>query len=192
MHAALSVGKAHFEQCGYQSAGADVVTCHYPTAVYQLLNGVEGVAEILGIFHRGDIVAHLAETLCECASAEALLVEREVYVVDGCVLVVHHYGRYHLADVAYLAAGTHDDRSRGNDLVAVGILLGHGERVFTGRHIHLYGAAEVGKGLDSTVKAGVLALLRAAGPHPVGREAEAVHAFRERCPHDVGKSLGHG
>ena len=55
----------------------------------------------------------------------------------------------------------------------------------------MQGAAEVAQCLDGTIEAGVLTLLRAAGPHPVGRERERVHAFCQRSPDDVGQCLGH-
>ena len=53
-------------------------------------------------------------------------------------------------------------------------------------------AAEVGEGLHAGIQSGILALLRAAGPHPVGRERDGVHAVGHGCPDDVRQGLGHG
>ena len=39
------------------------------------------------------------------------------------------------------------------------------------------------------IETGILTLLAAAGPHPVGGEAHAVHALAERSPDDVGQTL---
>ena len=65
------------------------------------------------------------------------------------------------------------------------------KRVFSGGHVDLQGTTEVGKGVHRTVQAGILSLLRTAGPHPVGRKRKTVHAIGQRSPHDVGKCLCH-
>ena len=83
VHAALCVGEAHFEKSGYHTAGADVVTCHYEVFLDKLLNGVERVAEVFGILHCRNVVAYLAEALRKGTSAKALLVEREIDVIDA-------------------------------------------------------------------------------------------------------------
>ena len=61
--AALRVGEGHLEQRGDETTGRDVVTSHDPAAVDELLHGHEGVGKVLGILHRGHIVAHLAKAL---------------------------------------------------------------------------------------------------------------------------------
>ena len=71
---AVNICKAHLKQRCNHTACADVVSGHYPAVAYQFLKGVEGVAEVFRILHRGHVVAHLAERLCECAAAEAKLV----------------------------------------------------------------------------------------------------------------------
>ena len=73
-----------------------------------------------------------------------------------------------LANVAYLSAGRDDDRTRSDHLV-VAILLGHGQRVFSGRDVDAQLASEIGRGLYGLVEARVLALV-AARPHPVGAQ----------------------
>ena len=83
VHSALGVGEAHLEKSGYHTAGADVVTCHYEAFLDKLLNGVERVAEVFGILHSRNVVAYLAEALCKSTSAQALLIEREVDVIDA-------------------------------------------------------------------------------------------------------------
>ena len=82
MHTAFSVGEAHLEQCGDQTACRDVVTCHNPALLDHLLNCVEAVGEVLRVLHGRYVVANEAEALCECATAETLLVEREVDMVE--------------------------------------------------------------------------------------------------------------
>ena len=52
-------------------------------------------------------------------------------------------------------------------------------------------AAEVAERLHSGVETRVFALLRAARPHPVGRERDALETFCHRSPHDVGKCFCH-
>ena len=79
---AFLVGETHFEEGCDKTAGADVVACHDPSLLYHLLNGVEGINEILRIYYRRHVVAYLAEALCECRATELLLVEREVDMIE--------------------------------------------------------------------------------------------------------------
>ena len=60
VYAAGSVGEGHLQQCGDQAAGADVVACHDPTAADEVLHRFETFGEVVGVGHRGHIVAHLA------------------------------------------------------------------------------------------------------------------------------------
>ena len=96
---------------------------HDPALLDELLNDHEGVGKVLGVLHRGHVVAHLAQRLRKGRAAQVLLVEGEVDMIDGGVLVVDEDGRDHLLDVADLSTGTDDDRSRRNNFLAVGILL---------------------------------------------------------------------
>ena len=141
---------------------------HDPSALDELLHGVEGIGEVLGVLHRGHVVAHIAQALCEGRAAEPLLVEAEVNMVERRALVVDDDGRHHLLHVAHLSTGADDDRSRRYDLLAVGVLLCQRERVLARGHVDVQVAAEVAQGLHGGVEPCVLALLRAAGPHPVG------------------------
>ena len=120
---AFRVGEAHFEQTGDQTAGRDVVSGEDEALVDEFLNGVEGIAEIFGVLHRWHVGAHEAAALCEGRTGETEVVEGEVDVIERCVLVVDNDRRHHLADVAHLTAGADDDRSRRDDLLAVGVLL---------------------------------------------------------------------
>ena len=126
VQAAVGVCEAHLEQRGDKSSGRDVMAGHHPSAPYQLLHGVERIAEVVGVLHRGHVVAHPAQALCEGAAAEPLPVKGEVDVIKRRVLVVDEHGRHHLAHVADLASGRYDDRSGCYHLGAVGILLAHG------------------------------------------------------------------
>ena len=58
------------------------MTSHDPTLLYHLLNCVEAVGEVFWVLYGRNIVAYEAEALCECATAETLLVEREVDMVE--------------------------------------------------------------------------------------------------------------
>ena len=191
VHTATGVGEAHLQQCGDESAGRDIVSGHDPTLLDEFLNGIKAVGEVLGILHGRHVVAYLSKALCESRTAQPLLVEREVDMIEAAVLVVHHHGADHFLDVRHLAAGTDDDGTRRDDLLAIGILLAQRQRVFTCRHVDMQVATEVRQCLYALVQTGVLAFLRAAGPHPVGREADAAESFGERSPHDVGQCLGH-
>ena len=197
--ASLAVGEAHLEERRHQSAGRDIVTRQNPSAAHHLLYGIESIAEILsieahllvgiGISH---IVAHAAQRLCKGCSAQLRRLEREVDVVEIGVLVVHQHGRHHLADVCHLCTSADDDRSGCNHFRAVGIFLRHRERVFSRRNVHTDALTEATQRIDGTIEARILALLRAAGPHPVGRETHAVDTVGQRSPHDVCQRLGNG
>ena len=78
----LRVGKAHLQQRRYQTTGRDVVTSHHPSFLDKFLYRHEGIGKIFGILHRRHITAHLAQTLCKGGTAQPLLVEREVDMVQ--------------------------------------------------------------------------------------------------------------
>ena len=143
MDTTFLVCEAHLKKCGNKTTGTDIVTSHYPVLLYHFLNGVEGVNEVFGVLHRRHVVAHLAEALCECRSAELLLVEREVDMIERRILVVDQYRRDNLTNIAYLATACNDDCSRRNNLLAVRILLGKREGIFSRRYINLKCTAEV-------------------------------------------------
>ena len=159
VHAALRVGEAHLQQGHNQTAGRDVVACHDPSALDEFLNRHERVGKVFGILHRRHVVAHLAEGLREGRTAQSLFIEREVDMIDGSVLVVDQHGRHHFLYVAHLAASRHDDRSRRDDLLTVGILLRERERVLARRHVDVQFAAEVAQCLDGSIESCVLAFL---------------------------------
>ena len=191
-HTSLHVREAHLEQGGDETAGRDVVSGQDEALVHQLLNGQEGVAEVFGVLHGRHVVAHLAQRLGEGRTAQLQVVEAEVDVVERRLVVVHQHGRNHLLHVAHLAAGRYDDRTRSDDLATVGVFLRHGEGVLARRYVDLQGTTEVAQCLDGRVEACILTLLRAAGPHPVGRERYAIEPFGQRCPYEVGQRLAHG
>ena len=60
MQAAFPIGKTHLQKRGDQTARRNVVACHHPAPLHQLLHRIEGIGKILRILHRGHIVAHLA------------------------------------------------------------------------------------------------------------------------------------
>ena len=82
MQTTCHVGKGHFEQGGYQTAGRDVVAGHDPSLPDEFLHRIEAVGEVLGILDRGHIIAHLAQCLGESRAAEALGIETEVDMIE--------------------------------------------------------------------------------------------------------------
>ena len=106
-------------------------------------------------------------------------------------VVVHNHRTHNLLHVTHLTTGADNHCSRTDDLGAVRIFLGHGQRVLASRHIHLDGAAEVAQRLHAGVQTGILTLLRTTWPHPVGRQGNAVQALSKRSPHDVGERFCH-
>ena len=191
VHSTPIVGETHLQQCGNQSTGRNVMSGYNPSLLNELLYGIEAIGKILRILHRRHIIAHLTQTLGKGRSAEALLIEREVDMIDAGIFVAQQHGAHHLLDILHLAAGTHDDCSRRDNLLAIGILLAQRERVFSGRHVDVQVAAEVRQGFHAFVQTGILAFLRAARPHPVSRQADAVESLGKRCPHNVGQCLGY-
>ena len=82
VHTALDVGECHLKECGDETASTDVMSAVYPTAVNHLVDRVEGICEVLRVLHCGNIIAHLTKTLGKCTTAETLLVEREVDMIE--------------------------------------------------------------------------------------------------------------
>ena len=162
---------------------------HHPSTADELLHSVEAVDEIFRIGHCRHIASHLAQALCKGRTAETLLAEREIDVVEARALVVHQHGADHLAHIVDLAATAHDHRSGSDDLLTVRILLRHRQRILTRRNIHAECAAEVAQGFHSTVQTGILAFLRTARPHPVGRERHALQALCKRGPYHIRERL---
>ena len=75
VQATLHIGEGHLKQGGDQTTCADVVTGKQQPFVHQLLNGIEGVAEIFWILHRRNVAAHLAQTLGKSRTTQTELVE---------------------------------------------------------------------------------------------------------------------
>ena len=186
------IGETHFQQGGDEASGADVVSSQNESSADAVLNGIEGIAEVFGRGAAGNVGAHLSLCLGESASSEAEGIEREIDMIEGALRFVGQHGADNLADVRYLASCRNDDGTWSNHFPSVGVFLRHGEAVLACGDIDAEGAAEVRKRLDSCIEACILALLRAAGPHPVSAEADAVEAFCERSPHDICQSLGNG
>ena len=112
-------------------------------------------------------------------------------MIESGLFLIDHHRRNYLFHVAYLTTGTHDDRTRRDDFLAAGILLAHGQGIFSGRHVDFQSTTEIGQSLYTLVQTGIFAFLRAARPHPVGRERHAVQPFGQRCPYDIGQRFGH-
>ena len=143
LQSALRVGEAHFEQSGDEAACADVVSGEQEAMAHALLHGIECIAEIFGILHRGHVGAYASQALCQRTATQMQGVKREVDVVEGALRLCGEHGTHHLADVGYLSAAGDDDGSRRDNLGTVRVFLGHGEAVFARGHINLQLAAEV-------------------------------------------------
>ena len=92
VHTACGVGKTHLQQCGDHTTCADVVASHDDPLLDQSLQGIEGITEVFRIAHRGHIIAHLAQALCEGTTAKTLLAEGEVDMIEGGFVAVDHHG----------------------------------------------------------------------------------------------------
>ena len=99
------------------------MTCHNPTLLDHLLNSHEGIGKVLRILHRWHIVAYLTQALGESRTAKSLLVETEVDMVDGCVLIIYQDWRNDLLNVADLTTGRYNHCSRRDNLLTIRILL---------------------------------------------------------------------
>ena len=121
MDTTFGIGETHLQEGCYQTTGTDVVTCYHPSTLNHLLHHHEGITEVFGILHCRHVVAHLVEALSKGRTAEMQFVKGEVDMIETGVFVVH---QYRLAHIAHLAAGAHNHRTRRDNLLAVGILLG--------------------------------------------------------------------
>ena len=197
MHATLGVGKAHLKQAGHQTACAYVMSGQDQSITYQFLYSQEGITEILSILYRRNVASHPSHALCQGRAAKLQPVEGEVYVIQAARDVVVDYRTYNPAYVLNLTASTYYYGSRTDNLLSVWVFLSHRQRILAGRNVDTQRTAEVAQSLDGSVQASILTLLRAAGPHPVGRQAHAVQGTRtsflthcERCPYQVRQRLG--
>ena len=189
--AALRVGEAHFEQAGYESARADIVTAAHESFFNQGLRGVERVDKVVGLGYIGRLLSDGALGLCKGRASQGQRRVGEVDMVEGRGHGGVDYWPYHAAHVAYESAGAHYDGARSDNLAAVGILLRERQTVLARGHVNMQVAAEKAQCLDGIIESGVFTLLRAARPHPVGRKRDAVEFFLKGCEHDIGECLGH-
>ena len=190
-HTAFYVRETHFEQCGNQTTGRYIVSCKDQSFVDKFLYGKECIAEIFSVLYARYIIAYLTQRLGESRTTQFQFVEAEVDMIKCSLFIVDQYRRYNFFHVGNFAACRNNHCSRRNDFLTVRIFLCHRQRVFSGRNIDLQRTAEVAQCFNSCVKAGILTFLRAARPHPVGRQRNAVHAFRHRSPNKVGQCFGY-
>ena len=189
---AFHTSEAHFQETGDETTGGDVVTCQEKTFLNKLLHGVEGIAEIIGRSHASHVISHFSLRLSKGRTAKCQRRGGEVNVIEAALRHVLQDGIHHFADVVHLAAGADDDGARRDNLLAVGILLREGERVFSGRNVNLQFTAEAAEGFDGSIEAGVLTLLGTAGPHPVGGEGDGVKTIAQGGEDKVGQGFGDG
>ena len=67
------------------------MTSHDPSATNQFLDGIEAVGKVFRIFHGRHVTTHLSQALGKSTTAQSLVVEREVDMIERAVLVVDHY-----------------------------------------------------------------------------------------------------
>ena len=64
-HTTFHIGKAHLQQGCNQTTSRDIVTSHDDSLADELLDSIEGIAEVVGIGNGWHIVAYLIERLCK-------------------------------------------------------------------------------------------------------------------------------
>ena len=162
------VGKGHFEQGRNQTTARNVVASHHLALANQLLHAFERSSKVACRRNVGSLIAHLANGLRECATAQVEL--RTAHIdIDQTALRVLQRCTNALLNVAHLGCRSDNHRTRCDHSLTVLILLGHRQRVLTRRNIdtQLYG--HIACSLHCIIQTSVLALV-AAGPHPVCAE----------------------
>ena len=96
-----------------------------------------------------------------------------------------------LLHVRDLTDSADDDGAWAQDLLAVGVLLRHGERVLTRGDIDAERDCEVRSSLYRVVETSIFALI-AAGPHPVGTEGNTLEAVGKGRKDNVRQCLSDG
>ena len=96
-----------------------------------------------------------------------------------------------LLHIRDLTDSADDDGAWAQDLLAVGVLLRHGERVLTRGDIDAERDREVRSSLYRVVETSIFALI-AAGPHPVGAEGNALKAVSKGRKDNVRQCLSDG
>ena len=91
----------------------------------RVLYGVESVTEVFRIFHGRNLVTQLVQGLGEGGTTQLQGIEREVYIINVCILVLSYYRRDDFLDIANLGTGGDNHRTRGDHLI-VTVLLRHG------------------------------------------------------------------
>ena len=190
VNAALHVGKTHLQQRNDDTARRNVVSCQYKSLIYKRLHGVEGFAERLGTCHIGTVVAQSAQDLRKTRSAQRWRRVGEVYIYKCGFGNVLDVGCNNLLDVAHLAGCRDDYRAGRHYLLAVGIFLGHRERILAGGDVDAECNCKFACSLHSRIQAGVFALVFA-GPHPVGTQGDGVDSILQRGKDNVGQRLGY-
>ena len=80
-HTAFHIGEAHFEQGSDKTTGRNVMSGKNQSLADQLLHGKKSIAEVFGILHAGNFIAHLTQSLSKGRTAEFQVVETEVYMI---------------------------------------------------------------------------------------------------------------
>ena len=146
------------------------MSCKDQAFVDKFLYGKESIAEIFGILYARYFVTNFTQRLCESRTTQFQFIEAEINMIKRSLFIVNQYRRYHFLYIGNFTTGRNNHSSRRNHFLTVRILLCHRQRVFSGRNIDLQCAAEIAQCFDSCVKTGIFTFLRAARPHPVGRQ----------------------
>src|SRR5690606_34934668 len=125
------------------------MACRNQPLYDKLLDGVEGLFEIVGILYGGGFIPDFVAYLCKRRPTQFKGVFRQVDVVYRTGLPVE-YGLHDLSDIRAAATGGDDNRTGGND-IPIGILLFHGERILTRRDVDAERNGKVGAALYRVV-----------------------------------------
>ena len=112
-------------------------------------------------------------------------------MIDRVCGIRDEHWREDLLHVRDLTDSADDDGARAQDLLAVGVLLRHRERVLTRGDIDAERDREVRSSLYGVIETSIFALI-AAGPHPVGAEGNALKAVGKGCKDNVRQRLSDG
>ena len=167
------------------------MTSRQHTALDELLHSGEGFAEVLRLLDTGRLVTELTEGLREGRATERQRREAEVDMIDRvCGIRDEHRGE-DLLHVRDLTDSADDDGAWAQDLLAVGVLLRHRERVLTRGDIDAERDRKVRSSLYRVVETSIFALI-ATGPHPVGTEGNALKAVGKGGKDDIRQRLCDG
>ncbi len=192
IQSALGIGETHLKQTGYETACRNIMTRKCESVFLDCLNGIEGCAEIFGIFNLRSLASHRAKRLEERRTTELEFRFAEIYMQECGIFIVNYHRRCNISHITHLSSRRNNHCSRRNNLFSAGILLRKRKRIFSCGNIYLQVAAKITQSLYTFIQTRIFAFLRAAGPHPVCRKRNTVYALLERSKDYVCQCFGYG